>query len=295
MPAALGGGQWRPGVLHICPDRFLVLFGIHCLWRGALSMGGVPSPWGVPRPWGDAQSLGDSLSLGGRPVPGRMPHPWGDTPSLGGRPVPGWMPRPWGGVPCPWGCPGYGRTPSPWGIPRPWGIAPSLGYAPSTGVAPSLGCPGECAALGHTCPRGTSCAVSWLRCWQKDLLVAQAWTLPRRGLALEAPRDVSSGDTQDTLPGTGWLEMVCPVSDDQVGLTLSGITGGPQGSVVRVWTAGPKEPGGKQEAVQPCHAAESLPGWGGGREVLGPRDPEGEQRRRGGACHGCSGHGVGSA
>lgn len=70
-------------------------------------------------------------------------------------------------------------------------------------------------------------------------------------------------------------------------------------SVVRVWTAGPKEPGGKQEPVQPRLAAESLPGWAGGREAggreaLGPRDPQGEQRRRGrwdGACPGCSGRG----
>lgn len=50
--------------------------------------------------------------------------------------------------------------------------------------------------------------------------MAQAWTLTRRGLALETAPDVSSGDAQDTLPGTGWLEMVCPVSDDQVALTL---------------------------------------------------------------------------
>ena len=70
-------------------------------------------------------------------------------------------------------------------------------------------------------------------------------------------------------------------------------------SVVRVWTAGPKEPGGKQEPVQPRLAAESLPGWAGGREAggreaLGPRDPQGEQRRRGrwgGACPSCSGRG----
>ena len=40
------------------------------------------------------------------------------------------------------------------------------------------------------------------------------------GLALETAPDVSSGDAQDTLRGTGWLEMVCPVSDDQVALTL---------------------------------------------------------------------------
>ena len=53
---------------------------------------------------------------------------------------------------------------------------------------------------------------------QRDLMVAQAWTLPRRGLALETPTDIS-GDA-DTLLGTGWLEMVCPVSDDQASLTL---------------------------------------------------------------------------
>lgn len=53
---------------------------------------------------------------------------------------------------------------------------------------------------------------------QRDLLVAQAWTLPRRGLALETPTDIS-GDA-DTLLGMGWLEMVCPVSDDQASLTL---------------------------------------------------------------------------
>lgn len=74
MPGAMGpwaGGSGALGVLHICPDRLLVLFGIHYMWQGALSMGGVPCPsWGVALcPWESAH--------------GRMPHPWG-------------MPRPWG-------------------------------------------------------------------------------------------------------------------------------------------------------------------------------------------------------
>lgn len=74
--------------------------------------------------------------------------------------------------------------------------------------------------LGHTCPQGTSYyPVSWLRCWQ-DLLVAQAWTLQGR-LALEAPGASPLETHWDTLPGASWLEMVCPVSDDQVALTLS--------------------------------------------------------------------------
>lgn len=43
MPRDLGGGQWHPGSASHLSGRPLVLFGIHCLWRGGrLSLGGCP-------------------------------------------------------------------------------------------------------------------------------------------------------------------------------------------------------------------------------------------------------------
>lgn len=60
MPRDLGGGQWHPGGASHLSGRPLVLFGIHCLWRGGrLSMRGASCPWG--------DALGSVQSWGAMP------------------------------------------------------------------------------------------------------------------------------------------------------------------------------------------------------------------------------------
>lgn len=72
MPRDLGGGQWHPGGASHLSGRPLVLFGIHCPWRGgALSMRGASCPWGeCPVLGGRPVHERGVLSLGGCPVPG---------------------------------------------------------------------------------------------------------------------------------------------------------------------------------------------------------------------------------